>query len=159
MMTSTNELRKAIEHTTRQFIDAYKEAGEKNDPSLINRDVDETCTREILPKSLLEFFGAPPDWASDNKAYEEATANDIKVGVVKQATISNLTIDTEAHKAAATTVAEMGLKDGGIIILEHAWILDFNEDGSKIVKVVEFCDQDAVRRFAGLVYPNGLEVK
>ncbi|KAF5023418.1 hypothetical protein F66182_4518 [Fusarium sp. NRRL 66182] len=154
-MTNVQELRRSIENTVRQFISAYQEAGEQNDPSLINRDVDPDCTREFLPEALLDFFGAPPGWASDNDAYEKATANDLRVGRVKRATLSNLTIDTEALKAAGTSVAEMDLKDGETIIMEHAWVFDLNEDGSKITKVVEFCDQDAVRKFMAKVYPNG----
>lgn len=68
--------------------------------------------------------------------------------------MENLTIDTEAKRAAATTKSDMVFKDGETLVMEHAWILDFSEDGGKVIRVVEFCDQLATRRMVGKVYPE-----
>ncbi|KAJ4251371.1 hypothetical protein NW762_011352 [Fusarium torreyae] len=157
-MASGKDLRKTIERTTRSFLDAYKEVGEKNDPTIINRDVTGDCKRYFLPASAVEFLGLPPGYACDNAAYEAGMARDIKKGIVKRTVISNLTIDTEARKSAVTSISDMVFKDGETISMEHSWVFDFNEDGSKITNVIEFCDLDSLRKMVGKVYPDGFEL-
>ncbi|KAG8669269.1 hypothetical protein FPOAC2_08591 [Fusarium poae] len=152
-MTSLN-LRQSIERTVRQFFAAYVESGEKSDPSIINRDVDENCKRYYRPLSLCDFLGVPGDWSHDNKAYESGITNNLTKGSLKTCEVSNLAIDVEIRRAAATTQSDMVFKDGEAFIMEHAWTLDFNDDGSKIVRVVEFCDQLATRRMVTKVYPE-----
>ncbi|RGP76974.1 hypothetical protein FLONG3_4912 [Fusarium longipes] len=150
----STDLRKSIERTARQFFAAYVESGERNDPSIINRNVDENCKRYYRPLSLCDFFGVPGDWSHDNKAYEGGFANNLAQGSLKTCEVSNLTIDVDIRRAAATTEANMVFKDGESFLMEHAWILDLNDDGSKVVKVVEFCDQLATRRMVTKVYPD-----
>ncbi|KAF4947355.1 hypothetical protein FSARC_13976 [Fusarium sarcochroum] len=156
-MASGQDLRKHIEKTTRSFMNAYKDVGEKNDPTIINRDVTEDCKRHFLPASAVEFLGMPPGYTCDNAAYEAAMARDIKRGIVKRIVISNLTIDTEARKSAVTSISDMVFKDGETVAMEHSWVFDFNEDGSKITNVIEFCDLGSLRKMVGKVYPDGFE--
>ncbi|KAM0228376.1 hypothetical protein ACHAPO_010817 [Fusarium lateritium] len=136
----------AIEQTTRQFLGAYKDCGEANDPSIINRDVTEGCKRQFLPTGVMALVGAPEVITLNNEAYEAAVAQDMKKSLVTGTRIANLVIDTEAYKAAATTVTDVKFHDGEVVAMEHSWVLDFNEDGSKVSNVVEFCDMDGVRR-------------
>ncbi|KAF9765349.1 hypothetical protein IL306_002437 [Fusarium sp. DS 682] len=151
-MASNQGLREAIEHTSRQFFASYIDAGESNDASIINRNVDKDCKRYYRPLTLLDFFGVPSDFAHENDAYEGGIANNLKKGAIKTCQVSNMTIDVKARKSAATTKSDMVFKDGEVLVMEHAWILDFNEDGSKVVKVLEFCDQSATRRMVMKVY-------
>lgn len=58
-------------------------------------------------------------------------------------------IDTEVRRSAFTSKAEVHTNSGEVYSAEQAWILSFTEDGSKIEKVVEFCDKDVVLRMAG----------
>ncbi|CEI62438.1 hypothetical protein FVEN_g4981 [Fusarium venenatum] len=145
-MSSVKELRMAIEQTTRQFLGAYKDCGEANDPSIINRDVTEDCKRHFLPAGVMALVGAPEVVTLNNEAYEAAVAQDMRKSLVTGTRIANLVIDTEAHKAAATTITDVKFHDGEVVGMEHSWVLDFNEDGSKVSNVVEFCDMDGVRR-------------
>jgi hypothetical protein len=146
MASSQAEIRSTIEATIRDFIGAYKDGAAQNDPSIINRNVAAQCTRHLLPASLVQALGAPADFVIDNEEYQRLFANDLKVGGVQRCTLSNLVIDVTARKAAATTVADMVCKDGETIVMEHSWFLDFSEDGSKVTKVVEFCDPDGVHK-------------
>ncbi|RMJ20025.1 hypothetical protein CDV36_000248 [Fusarium kuroshium] len=159
MASSQNsaDLRKAIEETTRGFIAAYKDGAEENKPAIINRNVADGCTRHLLPASLLKALGAPPDFVIDNAEYERLFAQDLEVGGVQRSDISNLTIDVEARKAAATTVTDMVCKDGETIVMEHSWFLSFNGDGSKVTKVVEFCDAESVHRLMAKSKPKADE--
>lgn len=104
--------------------------------------------------SLCDWFGVPPDWSHDNEAYKAGIAANLEHGSIKTCEVFNLTIDVDARKSAAMSVSNMVFKDGEELIMEHAWALDFNDDGSKIVKVVEFCDQLATRRMVSKVHPG-----
>ncbi|KAF5677555.1 hypothetical protein FHETE_1606 [Fusarium heterosporum] len=151
---SSRDLRGAIEATTRQFFAAYVESGERNDPAVINRDVDAKCRRFYRPISLCDWFGVSPDWSHDNEAYQAGMVANLKQGAIKTLDIYNLTIDVYIRRAAATTVSNMEFKDGEKLVMEHAWTLDFNDDGSKVVRVVEFCDQIATRRMTSKIHPG-----
>ncbi|KAG7404985.1 hypothetical protein ACKAV7_013105 [Fusarium commune] len=153
-MASYQELRKAIENTTKQFLGAYKDAGEQNNPAIINRDVTDSCKRYFKPAGVLQLFGSPPEDGLNNADYEAAMALDLKKYVVTYSDISDLTIDTEARKSGATNVTGMLYKSGEADVIEHSWVLDFNEDGSKVTKVIEFCDTDGLRRMFAKVYNN-----
>ncbi|KAJ4112149.1 hypothetical protein NW768_011728 [Fusarium equiseti] len=151
-MSSSNDLRSAIENTTKRFLNAYKEVCEANDPSIINRDVTEDCKRHFLPKGVMELFGAPNGGPLDNATYQAALTRDIAKSRFTKTDIANLVIDTEGRKAAMTSITEIKYHDGETQEMEHSWILDFNEDGTKVSNVVEFCDMDILRRMVGRVY-------
>ncbi|QGI70598.1 hypothetical protein CEK27_002927 [Fusarium fujikuroi] len=158
-MTSQQELRDAIGNTTRQFLAAYKEAGEQNNPAIINRDVTDSCKRYFKPAGVLQLFGSPPEDCLSNADYEAAMALDLEKYVVTYSDVSDLTIDTKARKSAATTVTGMKYKNGEEDVIEHSWVLDFNEDGSKVTKVIEFCDMDGLRRMFVKVYSGKEDTK
>ncbi|KAH7118590.1 hypothetical protein B0J13DRAFT_569432 [Dactylonectria estremocensis] len=145
------DLKKTIEETLRAFILSYKDGAEQNDPAIINRNTTADCTRHLLPASLAKALGAPADFVIDNAEYQRLFASDLKVGGVQKSVISNLTIDAEAKKAAASTVSDMVFKDGEVLVMEHSWFLDFTDDGSKVKKAVEFCDSDSVHKLMAKV--------
>ncbi|KAB8068484.1 hypothetical protein BDV29DRAFT_199395 [Aspergillus leporis] len=133
---SSTNLRERIVATARAFLSAYEEGGAQDDASIINRDVTADCTRYLLPASVPQAFGLPADSFFDTTKYQETFAKDIKVLKFRNNIISNLVIDTEARRAAFTSIAEL------------AWFLYFNEDGSKVKKAVEFCDKDVILKMA-----------
>jgi hypothetical protein len=133
-MAAAKDLRVAIEATTRQFFAAYR--------------------RFYRPISLCNWFGVPQDWSHDNEAYKAGITANLEHGSIKTCEVFNLTIDVDARRSAAMTVSKMVFKDGEELIMEHAWALDLNDDGSKVVKVVEFCDQLATRRMVSKVHPR-----
>ncbi|KAI1071599.1 hypothetical protein LB507_005490 [Fusarium sp. FIESC RH6] len=151
-MSGSKDLRATIENTARNFLNAYKEVGEANDPSLINRDVTEDCKRYFLPKGVMELFGAPNGGPCDNATYESALTWDMAKSRFTKTDIANLVIDTEARKAAMTSITQIKYHDGDTHELEHSWVLEFNEDGTKVSNVIEFCDMDTLRRMVGKVY-------
>ncbi|GJC87754.1 hypothetical protein ColLi_10592 [Colletotrichum liriopes] len=142
---SSTDLRKAIEATTKSFLAAYTDSADQHDPSLINRDVTSDCTRHLLPNTMLKAFGVPTDFSIDNASYLKNLVKDLRVCSVQNSVISNLVIDTEARKAALTSTSDIVYKEGSDSHpIEFSWFLDFNEDGSKVKKVIEFCDKDTV---------------
>lgn len=132
----------------RAFISAFEEGSSQQNASLINRDVTTDCTRTMLPASVPQAFGLPANFAFNTTQFQEAFAKDIKVLKFKNNVISNLVIDTEARRAAFTSNAEVHPNSGEWYSCEQAWILYFNEDGSKVNKVIEFCDKDIIFKMA-----------
>ncbi|GLA07551.1 hypothetical protein AnigIFM60653_008785 [Aspergillus niger] len=147
-MSSSMNLRQCIEATARAFLSAYEEGSVQNDASIINRNVTADCTRYLLPSSVPHAFGLPADFFFDTAKYQEMFGKDIKVLKFTNNIMANLIIDTEARRAAFTSVAEVHANNGETYPAEMAWFLYFNEDGSKVKKVVEFCDKDVILRMA-----------
>lgn len=145
---SSTNLRERIEATARAFLSAYEEGAAQDDASIINRDVTADCTRYLLPASVPRAFGLPVDFFFDTTKYQETFAKDIKTKKFRNNIISNLVIDTEARQAAFTSIADVHTKNGESYPAELAWFLYFNEDGSKVKKVVEFCDKDVILKMA-----------
>ncbi|KAH7349152.1 hypothetical protein BKA66DRAFT_563482 [Pyrenochaeta sp. MPI-SDFR-AT-0127] len=145
---SSTNLRDRIESTARAFLSAFEDGGTQNDASIINRDVTADCTRHLLPASVPEAFGLPTDFFFDTIKFQETFAKDIKVLKFKNNIIANLVIDTEARRASFTSIAEVHANNGESYPAEQAWFLYFNEDGSKVKKVVEFCDKDVLLKMA-----------
>ncbi|PPJ49771.1 hypothetical protein CBER1_02856 [Cercospora berteroae] len=146
---STTDLRQRIVQTAQSFLSRFEESSTKNDASIINLDVTEDCTRYMLPASVNQAFQLPADFFFDNKTYQGAVSNDIKVLKFKNNILSNLVIDTEARLATFTSIAKIHPVDGtDFYPAEQAWYLYFNEDGSKVTKVVEFCDKNVLVKMA-----------
>lgn len=145
---SSSSPREQIEATTRAFLSAFEESGVRNDASIINRDVTADCTRHLLPASVPTAFGLPKDFFFDTLKYLETFSKDIKVLKFRNNVISNLVIDPEARRASFTSIAEVHANTGESYAAEQAWFLYFNEDGSKVKKVVEFCDKDVLLKMA-----------
>ncbi|OQE12821.1 hypothetical protein PENFLA_c062G09776 [Penicillium flavigenum] len=148
MSPSSANLRERIEATARAFLSAYEEGGSQGDASIINRDVTADCTRHLIPASVPQAFGLPADFFFDTTKYQEAFAKDIKVLKFKNNILANLVIDTESRRAAFTSIADVHPINGDSYQAELAWFLYFTEDGSKVKKVVEFCDKDVILRMA-----------
>jgi hypothetical protein len=144
----TTNLRARIEVTTRAFLSAFEEGSTQQDASIINRDVTPDCTRHMLPSSILSAFSLPSDFAFDTTTFQQTFAKDIKVLKFKNNILSNLVIDTEARRAAFTSVAEVHVNGGDVYSAEQAWVLYFTEDGTKVEKVIEFCDKDVILKMA-----------
>lgn len=150
--TSSSSLRERMANTVHSFMATYEDASLANDASLINRDSTPDCTRHLLPACVPRAFNLPTDFSFDNAGIEAALATDLKVLKFEDVVISNLVIDTEALRAAFTSVSRIRpirADAGERYEAEGSWTLYFAEDGSKVRKAVEFCDKDVLLRMAG----------
>lgn len=75
----------------------------------------------------------------NNEAYEVIFTKGLRAGGMESANITDLVIDVDARKAAVTAVADMVFL-GEKSSMDFSWFLHFNEEGTKIVKIVEFVD-------------------
>lgn len=145
-MASPRDLRQRIETTARAFISAFEEGSVQQDASAINRHATADCTRHLLPASVPQTFGLPVNFVLDAATFEATFAKEIKVLRYGRPAISNLVIDVEARSAALTSVVTVRPNEGEAYDWEQAWFLYLTEDGSRIKKVVEFCDKDVILR-------------
>ena len=100
----------------------------------------------------MELFGAPGGGPCDNATYEAGLTRDMTKSRFTKTDIANLVVDAEARKAAMTSITQIEYHDGDKHEMEHSWVLDFNEDGTKVTNVIEFCDMDTLRTMVGKVY-------
>jgi hypothetical protein len=145
---ASTDIRKAIEATVNSFLSAYEDGRKSNDTSIINRSVTSDCTRQLLPASLCKALGVPEIFLISNDQYEKLYADDLAVGGVYNTVSKHLVIDSDARRAAVTSTSDFKYNDGDVIKAEFSWTFYLNDDGSKICKVIEFADGDAVKRMA-----------
>ncbi|PTD09770.1 hypothetical protein FCULG_00007362 [Fusarium culmorum] len=128
-MSSIN-IKQNIEATTKGYVSSFADAKAENNPQLVNRNTSPECLRSMLP-SILGGGGT-----MNNEAYEVIFTNGLQAGGMESANITDLVIDVDARKAAVTAVADMVFL-GEKSSMDFSWFLHFNEDGTKIVKIVD----------------------
>ncbi|KAI0481755.1 hypothetical protein F4859DRAFT_512890 [Xylaria cf. heliscus] len=143
----SSSLRQTIEITTRDFLKSAELAGAIRDPGVVTRSLGLECRRQIVPRSFMEGMRAsPPDRLFSNAEAKSAATENLQVSSVVKTEILNLTIDEEARMSAARTVSVMKFRDGEEMTLENSWFFELVEDGSKIIKIVEFCGELLARK-------------
>ncbi|CAG9987792.1 unnamed protein product [Clonostachys byssicola] len=141
-MADLGTIRSAIEATMRDFFLSYEDGSAANSTSPMSRTLTPDCTRTVLPESFFRTRGLGNVF--NNAEYEQILVGDITVARMKRHTMSNVVIDSESRKSAATSVLDLEFKDGDATAMELTWTFDFNEDGSAIKRVVEFVDPVAL---------------
>ncbi|KAK7219818.1 hypothetical protein V2G26_007821 [Clonostachys chloroleuca] len=141
-MANLGTIKRAIEATMRDFFLSYEDSSAANSTSPLSRTLTPDCSRTMLPESFFKARG--PGNALNNAEYEQVLVGDITVARMKRHAMSNVVIDSESRKSAATSVLDLEFKDGDATSMELTWFFDFNEDGSAIKRVVEFVDPFAL---------------
>ncbi|KAI3336321.1 hypothetical protein HD806DRAFT_1878 [Xylariaceae sp. AK1471] len=145
-----SKLRETIEATTRECILSYEAASNASkNASMISRSLSPSCSRLIVPQNFLASMGAPePDRAFPNGEYESLFASDLKATHFPSGgtTILDLTIDETAKRSAARTSHVIEFSDGEKMTLEFAWFFELLDDGTKVKRIVEFCDPGMSRK-------------
>ena len=136
-----NDLKERIEATVKSYITCFIDAKAQNDTSLVNRNTVPDCTRQMLPSHL----GGGATMSNDD--YEKIFAHGVTLGGMYEHNATNLVIDVGNRKAAVTTVADFVFINGDKLVMEFAWFLRLNDDGSKITKIIEFVDSDMFLKF------------
>ncbi|KAK5657639.1 hypothetical protein OQA88_2711 [Cercophora sp. LCS_1] len=159
------DLRETMTQTLRKVLHAYVDVSTNRDITLLSTDLDPSCTRSFAPTSFLEAIGVPTDTKAllTNAQYEAAYGQNQAAVTMKTVEISNIVIDTANKTAAAHTkyVNEYKDKGGEEMVMEFAWFLGFNEDGTKVNSIIEFADSlESVRfheRVAGILKERSAE--
>ncbi|KAK1750470.1 hypothetical protein QBC47DRAFT_394118 [Echria macrotheca] len=133
--------RETMEKTLRTFLAGYLDASQAKDSTKLSAVLTPDCQRHFAPPSFLKNLGAPPDMTLDNKGYEDFFTAELPVVLTKSVDgIENVVIDTEKRTGAATTKYTQEFKDGTLFPFEFAWFVSFDEEGTKISKILEWVD-------------------
>ena len=132
-------LEEAIRATTTAFVKSYMDATKQKKPKLVSSSCTDNCIRHIGPPAFLRAAGAPANLTLSVSEYE-AEFGDMSLYTITSFEIHNITVDTANHKAAAWSVLHCDFIDGTKEDRTHAWFLDLNEDGSKVIKVYQHND-------------------
>ncbi|KAK4455249.1 hypothetical protein QBC34DRAFT_389651 [Podospora aff. communis PSN243] len=153
---NADSLYRTMSQTLHKFLHAPLEVSTANDPKLMSTTLDSTCTRHIRPTSLLTKLGAPPDFAFDVATYEKTMEGELRAFKTVGVEVSDVSVDTAAKTAAATAIYVNRVNDGREFRLEFSWHVAFTEGGSKIKRVVEWCDGIGFPEFQKAVAEAGL---
>lgn len=134
----SGDLKKAMAATTRAYLSSYEECTAQNDASLISRTRTPDCTHILRPESFFKSRGL--DSVLSNAGYEAALAKDLEVEGMERVVISDVVVDVENRRSAATTVWDMVFKDGEVVVMEIAWFFEFNGEGDGIRRIIECVD-------------------
>ena len=154
-MATTTSLREALEKKTRDFALSYETAGKTKDPNAISIHLAPNCRRVFGPVSFLREVNWTPESSYSNAEYQLEYEKHMPIWWVNSTDIYNVTIDVEGRKSAARTSYYGEFVDGEKMQLDFAWFLDFNDDGTEIIKVLEYVDTpDSMKHY---VKAKGLE--
>ncbi|KAI1320876.1 hypothetical protein F5Y16DRAFT_77168 [Xylariaceae sp. FL0255] len=159
MALSTTELRTAVRASISSFVSAYKDATDSKNATILSRCQTPDCMRTIRPKSMLMTFGLDPEKSEDATTYNARMAGELSLLTSARANIleDSVVIDTEAKRASFRSDHYLVLKGQEEVLLEFAWILDFEvvkeEDNlvAKINHIVEIIDTAECVRYVQLM--------
>jgi hypothetical protein len=138
----------AIEATVQDLIQSYTDAALQSDATQLSRTLDAKCLRQVRPESLLRSMGVPIDAGLSNEQYESHVKADLFVLEDLKTEILNISIDAEKRTAGVRSLQKTKIKGlGWRADLEFCWFLEFTEDGTKIINVVQFLDTAEMGKF------------
>jgi hypothetical protein len=136
----------AIENTTKGFLQSYVDAAQTKNTQLVSTYLAEDCRRSIGPPYYLRSVGAPADFTMSNDEYASEFGT-MEFYTFEAHEFYDLTIDTTNLKAGLRSELTGKFIDGKELSRTFVWFLDFNEDGSKIVKVYQHNDAEEGKNF------------
>ncbi|GJN80069.1 hypothetical protein PLIIFM63780_003593 [Purpureocillium lilacinum] len=104
------------------------------------------CRRHVGPPAFLIARGAPPDYSMSNEEYA-AEFNGMEHYQFDDHVVYDLVVDTQKLRAAARSEILVKFNSGETASRNFVWFLDFNEDGSKIVKVYQHNDVEEANKW------------
>ncbi|UNI17097.1 hypothetical protein JDV02_003473 [Purpureocillium takamizusanense] len=141
-----SSLAQAIEATTRGFLQSYVNASETKSMDALTAHVTDDCRRYIGPPAFLKARGAPSDFSMSNEEYA-AEFNGMEHYSFEDHVMYDLIVDTQNRRAAARSEILIKFNSGETASRNFVWFLDFNEDGSKIVKIYVQLDVEEANKW------------
>ncbi|KAH7184901.1 uncharacterized protein B0J16DRAFT_340633 [Fusarium flagelliforme] len=132
------------EETVRQFANSQARSIQAKDPKLVSAILANNCRRFIAPASFMKSMGLPDELAkqgSSNEMYEQQFS--IQIPFVESTSCDVHDIALDQQKMKATVHLTHRIKPVGVeeeFLIENMILLDFDKEGGKIEKIVEFTD-------------------
>jgi hypothetical protein len=139
-MSANDVLYTAIESSTKAFFGDLDEAIRVKNTTILSRTLAPDCNRSLAPDSLIRTFGMPEGFSWTNEAYEQHMKPEVAIMEHATSEILFTAVDTQKRTSVARVAHHTKLRGKDAVRLEMVWFLDWNEDGSKVKKIVEFVD-------------------
>lgn len=146
LFSTMSSLAQAIETTTKGFLKSYVDASQTKSMEALAAYLTDDCRRHVGPPAFLIARGAPPDYSMSNEEYA-AEFNGMEHYQFDDHVVYDLVVDTEKLRAAARSEILVKFNSGETASRNFVWFLDFNEDGSKIVKVYQHNDVEEANKW------------
>ncbi|KAM0238319.1 hypothetical protein ACHAP5_008724 [Fusarium lateritium] len=143
----------SIENLIRQFAESQAKSVQAKDPKLVSATLADNCRRIIAPASFMRSMGIPAEMievGSSNELYEQNFAMQLPLIDWTTCTIHDTSFDTERRKATVHLTHRIqlhGVKEE--FAVENLILLDLDESGRKIEKILEFTDVAESKRYMG----------
>ena len=141
MMSNTQSyLYQTLHDTASNTIPYYSQERSGSDISALSSTLSPTCKRYFAPSS---FFSATPEMANyglSNAEYEAHMAPELAILETWRIEIKKIIVDETERTAMAWSSHYLTMKGRKEMLLEFVYILDMDETGEKVEKVVAFVD-------------------
>ncbi|KAL6917131.1 hypothetical protein FSHL1_008215 [Fusarium sambucinum] len=135
---------KIKEDNIRQFVNSQALSIEAKDPKLVSTTLSDNCRRLIAPTSFMKSMGLPDEMikqGSSNEVYEQQFMMQIPFVESTSCNIHDISLDQQKLKATVHLTHRIKLLGvDETFLIENMILLDFDERGERIEKIVEFTD-------------------
>ncbi|KAF4338317.1 hypothetical protein FBEOM_7782 [Fusarium beomiforme] len=137
------------------FVNSQANSVQAKDPKLVSATLADNCRRFIAPVSFMKSMGLPDSViqaGSSNELYEQNFAMQIPLIQQTSCKVHDTSFDPEKKKATVHLTHQIRLfGNEEEYSIENLIILDLDEKGEKIVKIVEFTDAVESKRYMAAV--------
>ncbi|KAM0213267.1 hypothetical protein ACHAQI_004310 [Fusarium lateritium] len=143
----------SAENLTRQFAESQAKSVQAKDPKLVSATLADNCRRIIAPASFMRSMGIPAEMieaGSSNELYEQNFSMQLPLIDWTTCTIHDTSFDAERRKATVHLTHRIqlhGMKEE--FAVENLILLDLDESGRRIEKILEFTDVAESKRYMG----------
>jgi hypothetical protein len=126
--------------TSKAFVLSHLEAYLAQDTSILSRDLAPDAHRRVGPAVFEQEF-RPNGWT--NAEYEETLAPKFRAFKGMKLEVNDVTVDTKKLRATVHSSHIWTQSTAGQLWdwpMEFIWILDLNQEGDKVTKILEFVD-------------------
>ena len=145
--TEKSSLYRNIHTTATSFIDSYKQAHATKSTGPLSSTTAPECRRYLAPSTI---FAAAPHLANGwtNEGYEEHMKAEIEqIWTKVDLRIKRTVIDEFEKKADVYVLSNCTSSDGKTWPFEFVFMLEVNEDGTKVTRVDEYIDTGLAAQF------------
>jgi hypothetical protein len=140
MSNPESNLYQTIHNTASKTVLSYSQENCGSDVSAFSATLTPTCKRYFAPSS---FFAATPELANyglSNAEYEAHMAPEMTILEKWRVEIKKIIVDEAKRTAMVWSHHYLTMKGQKEVLLEFVFMLDINETGEKVDKIVEFVD-------------------
>lgn len=141
------DLYSQMSETSKAFVLSHLEAYLERDTSILSRNLVPDAHRRVCPATFEQEF-RPDGW--NNPEYEETLAHSFPAFKGMKLEINDVMVDTEKRRATVHSSHMWTVSTAGQLWdmpMEFIWILDFNKEGDKVTKILEFVDTHSAMTF------------